>query len=181
MAFLTGGGETGLGAKEDGSPVKTRSFRWRCWRLVAALLLGVSAPGAWAETAQTLQAQLGATAPGVNNALCRTMALPMVYAITMAVALGTFLGLILVKRRLQKEGWSLANALSEPTRFTLPIDARWSDAAGDGLTIDSTTTASRKVLRDASGRAMAVTMLEASSSRMIATLGGLGILMLYMG
>jgi len=46
MAFLTGGGETGLGAKEDGSPVKTRSFRWRCWRLVAALLLGVSAPGA---------------------------------------------------------------------------------------------------------------------------------------
>ncbi|MBM5818423.1 MAG: hypothetical protein FJ083_18225, partial [Cyanobacteria bacterium K_Offshore_surface_m2_239] len=47
--------------------------------------------------------------------------------------------------------------------------------------IDSTSTASRKVLRDASGRAMAVTMLEASSSRMIATLGGLGILMLYMG
>ncbi|MEB3156401.1 MAG: C39 family peptidase [Cyanobacteriota bacterium] len=176
MACWTGGGETGLEAKGGGSRVQARPFRWRSWRLVAALLLGLSAPGAWAETVQ-----LGATAPGVNDPLCRTMALPMVYAITLAVAFGTFAGLILVKRRLRKEGWSLANALSEPTRLTLPVDARWTDATRDGLTIDSSATASRKVLRDSTGRAVAVTMLEASSSRMIATLGGLGILMLYMG
>jgi GH24 family phage-related lysozyme (muramidase) len=109
------------------------------------------------------------------------MALPMVCAITLVVAIGTAGGLLLVKRRLQKEGWSLANALSEPTRLTLPVESRWTDAGGDVMTINSKDTASRKVLRDASGRAVAVMMLEASSSRMIATLGGMGILMLYMG
>jgi hypothetical protein len=96
MAYWKSRGEAGLGASEDGITLKTRPFRWRSWRLVAALLLGLSAPGAWAQAAQTLQAQLSTTAPGVNDALCRTLALPMVYAITMAVALGTFMGQILV-------------------------------------------------------------------------------------
>ena len=181
MAWSEGDVVTVPGVKGSGSSVQARPFRWRSWRLVAALLLGWSAPGAMAQVAQTMQGELRTTAPGVNDAMCRTMALPMVYAITVAVALGTFVGLILVKRRLQKEGWSLANALSEPTRLTLPVDARWTDAAGDGLTIDASNTASRKVLRDATGQVLAVTMLEASSSRMIATLGGMGILMLYMG
>ena len=59
------------------------------------------------------------------------MNLPLVQAITLAVALGTFVGLFLVKRRLTKEGWSLANALSEPTRLSIPVEGRWTDASGD--------------------------------------------------
>jgi hypothetical protein len=93
---------------------------------------------------------------------------PVVYAITMIVGLGTFIGLFLVKRSLTKEGWSLANALSEPTRLTIPVDGRSSESAG-------------MTIRSGDGTPIAMTLLEASSSRMIATLGGLAILMLYMG
>jgi GH24 family phage-related lysozyme (muramidase) len=126
--------------------------------------MGVSAPGA---LAQTLSA-IGVNSPGVNDSSCRTMGPPVVYAITMIVGLGTFIGLFLVKRSLTKEGWSLANALSEPTRLTIPVDGRSSESAG-------------MTIRSGDGTPIAMTLLEASSSRMIATLGGLAILMLYMG
>ena len=152
--------------------------RWhplRRWRLLSLALMGLSTPGA---LGQTLGA-MGANTPGVNDGNCRTMALPVVYMITLAVALGAFFGLVLVKQRLSKEGWSLANALSEPTRLTIPVEWRWTESAGDQLTVGSA--AARKELRAPDGTPMAVTLLEASSSRMIATLGGLSILMLYMG
>lgn len=157
---------------------KARWRPWPHWRLIPLVLMGLSAPGA---LGQALGGGVGVTAPGVNDATCRTMNLPLVYAITLAVALGTFVGLFLVKRRLTKEGWSLANALSEPTRLSIPVEGRWTDAAGDRLSLATDGVASRKVLRASDGTAMAVMLLEASSSRMIATLGGLGILMLYMG
>lgn len=152
--------------------------RWhplRRWRLLSLALIGLSTPGA---LGQTLTA-MGAHTSGVNDGSCRTMALPVVYVITLAVALGAFFGLVLVKQRLGKEGWSLANALSEPTRLTIPVEWRWTESAGDQLTVGSS--AARKELRAPDGTPMAVTLLEASSSRMIATLGGLSILMLYMG
>ncbi|MEB3324393.1 MAG: C39 family peptidase [Cyanobacteriota bacterium] len=139
--------------------------------------MGLSAPGA---LGQTLGA-MGVNTPGVNDGSCRTMALPLVYALTLMVILGAFVGLFLVKRRLTKEGWSLANALSEPTRLTIPVEMRWTESGGDRMAMGLGATASSHVIRGADGTPMAMTLLEASSSRMIATLGGLGILMLYMG
>lgn len=152
-------------------------FPFRRWQLVPLALMGFSGPAA---LAQTLGRMGGGDAPGVNTDVCRTMAMPLVYAITLLVTLGTFFGLYLVKRRLTKEGWSLANALSEPTRLIIPAELRWTDSGGDDLAMASQTSA-RKVIRRADGTPVALTLLEASSSRMIATLGGLAILMLYMG
>ncbi len=149
----------------------------RRWRFLPLFLMGLSAPRA---LGQTLEA-MGVNTAGVNDSDCRTMALPMVYVLTLIVALGTFIGLYLVKRRLTKEGWSLANALSEPTRLTIPLEWRWTESAGDQVSMVTGATASRKTLRGPDGSPMAMTLLEASSSRMIATLGGLAILMLYMG
>ncbi|MFM7465181.1 MAG: hypothetical protein ACKO28_06880, partial [Cyanobium sp.] len=148
----------------------------RRWHLLPLALMGFSGPAA---LGQTLGA-MGVNTPGVNTDACRTMAVPLVYVVTLIVAMGTFFGLYLVKRRLTKEGWSLANALSEPTRLTIPAELRWTESGGDQLAMASRS-ASSKVMRDADGTPVALTLLEASSSRMIATLGGLGILMLYMG
>lgn len=152
-------------------------FPFRRWQLLPLALMGLSGPAA---LGQTLGA-IGVNTPGVNTDACRTMVVPLVYGITLFVALGTFLGLYLVKRRLTKEGWSLANALSEPTRLTIPAEMRWTDSGGDRLAIGSGASSAGKVLRGADGSPLAMTLLEASSSRMIATLGGLAILMLYMG
>ena len=152
-------------------------FRWRRWQLLPLALMGISAPGALGQTL----AAMAVNAPGVNDAACRTMALPLVYAITLTVALGTLVGLLLVRRRLTKEGWSLANALSEPTRLTIPVQWRWTESAGDRVAITPSSSAASQAIRAADGTPIAMTLLEASSSRLIATLGGIGILMLYMG
>jgi len=149
----------------------------RRWRLLPLALMGLSTPAA---LGQTLGA-MGVSTPGVNDGSCRTMALPLVYALTLMVTLGAFGALYLVKRRLTKEGWSLANALSEPTRLTIPAEMRWTESGGDRMAMGLEAAASSKVIRAADGTPIAMTLLEASSSRMIATLGGLGILMLYMG
>ncbi|MFM7514022.1 MAG: glycoside hydrolase family protein [Cyanobium sp.] len=148
----------------------------RRWHLLPLALMGFSGPAA---LGQPLGA-MGVNTPGVNTDACRTMALPLVYVLTLIVAMGTFFGLYLVKRRLTKEGWSLANALSEPTRLTIPAELRWTDSGGDQLAMGSRS-ASSKVMQDTDGTPVALTLLEASSSRMIATLGSLAILMLYMG
>jgi hypothetical protein len=139
--------------------------------------MGLSAPTALGQT----QLTMGVNSTGLNNPDCRTMVLPMVYGLTLIVALGTLISLYLVKRCLTKEGWSLANALSEPTRLTIPAELRWTESAGDQLSMTTGAVASKKILRRPDGSPMAMTLLEASSSRMIATLGGLAILMLYMG
>lgn len=151
-------------------------FLLRRWQLLPLALMGLSGPGV---LGQTLGSKV-VNSPGVNTDVCRTMAVPLVYALTLIVALGTFFGLYLVKRRLTKEGWSLANALSEPTRLTIPAALRWTESGGDQLAMASSSSSS-KVMRGADGTPVALTLLEASSSRMIATLGSLAILMLYMG
>ncbi|MFM7235961.1 MAG: glycoside hydrolase family protein [Cyanobium sp.] len=166
-----------LQRKQRSEPAEGRWTLPRGWRLLSLALLGLSAPGA---LAQTLSA-IGVNSPGVNDSSCRTMEVPVVYAITLIVGLGTFIGLHLVKRRLTKEGWSLANALSEPTRLTIPVDWRWTESAGDRESIGPQSSAAGKTIRSADGTPIGMTLLEASSSRMLAILGGFAILMLYMG
>jgi len=155
-------------------------LRWRYARrlhLLPLVLVGMIAPGALGQTPLAM----GVNTPGLNNPDCRTMDLPMVYTITVIVALGTFMSIYLVKRCLTKEGWSLANALSEPTRLIVPDEMRWTESLGDKESMATGAAATRKILRGSDGSPIAMTLLEASSSRMLATLGGLAILMLYMG
>lgn len=86
----------------------------------------------------------------------------MVLGICAITLIGTFAGLIALRKRLGKEGWSLANALSEPTRLSIPIDPRWSQSQGDGQ----------------GGAPVVLTVLEASSSRLIALVGMIVILLI---
>jgi GH24 family phage-related lysozyme (muramidase) len=97
--------------------------------------------------------------------------------------IGTFTALIAMRRRLGKEGWSLANALSEPTRLTIPIDPRWSQSQGDHQA-DQGGTAGISAVGVGSaneGPPAALTILEASSSRLIAMVGMVVILLTYLG
>jgi len=149
----------------------------RRWRLFPLLLMGLSSQGALAQSLVTM----GVNTPGVNDPECRTMALPMVYGLTLLVGIGTFLCLHVVRRSLVRQGWSLANALSEPTRLTIPVEWRWTGSTGGQLSMPAGAAAAKNTLRGPDGAPMPMTLLEASSSRMIATLGGLAILMLYMG
>ena len=91
----------------------------RSLRLLLLTLGGLALPASAQELAQS----------AANT--CRTMGPQAVMGICAITLIGTFTALISMRRRLGKEGWSLANALSEPTRLTIPIDPRWSQSQGD--------------------------------------------------
>ena len=105
--------------------------------------MGPSSQGA---LAQWLVA-IGVNTTGVNDPECRTMALPMVYGLTLPVGIGTFLCIHLVKRSLIKQGWSLANARSEPTRLTIPVEWRWRESTGGQLSTPTGADAAKNTLR----------------------------------
>jgi len=143
--------------------------RWRRWQLPLALAaVGLSTPVA-------AQEQAGALAGGINQA-CRTMGPGAVYAVCLIVLFGTLGSLVQIRRALKAEGWSLANALSEPIQLTIPVDARWSQSQGDKAS--DPTTARPDSQADQPER---ITVLEASSSRFIAMVGMAAILLIYLG
>ena len=99
---------------------------------------------------------------------------PVPVALVSAVAFLGGIGAILrVYWSLRHQGWSLANALSEPTRLVIPRQPGWSESQGDS--------ASRGQESSFTGEPVAVTLMEPSSSRLIATMGSIAILMVYMG
>ena len=136
----------------------------RSLRLLLLALGGLALPASAQELAQ------GAATT------CRTMGPQAVMGICAITLIGTFTALIAMRRRLGKEGWSLANALSEPTRLTIPIDPRWSQSQGDHQAISAVGVGSAN-----EGPPAALTILEASSSRLIAMVGMVVILLTYLG
>jgi GH24 family phage-related lysozyme (muramidase) len=97
----------------------------------------------------------------------------MVITISVGILMSIVLILGLIYWRLQHGGWSLANAASEPTTLRIPLDANWAQSAGD-----------RKSLlggRDPHGPVVSLTVMEASSSRLIALAGMVCILFVYVG
>ncbi len=108
---------------------------------------------------------------------CRPMAPEAIYGITALVLIGCFVALSHVDRRLKQEGWSLANALSEPTQLQAPMDPRWLDSIGDKADIDNAGGAKPQT----STPLVTVTVLEASTSRLIALVGMIVILLMYLG
>lgn len=102
---------------------------------------------------------------------CRTMGPALVSLVSACVFLGSLAVMVGIFRALRHQGWSLANALSEPTRLLIPDQAGWSDSQGDRKAVDAA----------GGSQVRAVEVMEASSSRLIATLGSVAILLLYLG
>ena len=150
-----------------------RSFRsWQASLRVLLLALGgLTLPASAQELTQ------GATS------VCRSMGPEAVLGICAITLIGTFTALLAMRRRLGKEGWSLANALSEPTRLTIPIDPRWSQSQRDAVSSQGGAAGSSAVGIGAAkeGPPVALTILEASSSRLIAMVGMVVIVLLYLG
>jgi len=143
----------------------------RSLRLLLLALGGLALPASAQELAQ-----------GAADT-CRTMGPQAVLGICAITLIGTFTALITMRRRLGKEGWSLANALSEPTRLTIPIDPRWSQSQGDDQADQGGTAGINAVGVGSAkeGPPAALTVLEASSSRLIAMVGMVVILLTYLG
>jgi GH24 family phage-related lysozyme (muramidase) len=128
---------------------------------LACLLVGLTLPAA-------AQEQMNGA-----GAICKSMSPPLVLTITALILALIISVLILLSMRLQHGGWSLANAVSEPTHLSIPLDEHWAQSQGDSE-------ARIKTLA-ASGPPTAVILMEASTSRLIALAGSVAILLIYVG
>ena len=132
------------------------------FRLCLALLLfGATLPAA-------AQEQLSG-----DSSLCRSMGPTPVLVISIGILMTVALTLTMLYWRLQHGGWSLANAVSEPTHLTIPLDENWAQSQGDNK--------SRIKELGITGKPTSVTLMEASSSRLIALAGMVAILLIYVG
>jgi GH24 family phage-related lysozyme (muramidase) len=110
---------------------------------------------------------------------CATMPQPVVALIVLAVCLAVVLCLSQIALLLKRSRWSLANALSEVIELKVPVDAAWTSSQGD--------LQARMESRQAAGIATAtetptlLKVLEPSSSRLIALVGMVVILLMYVG
>jgi GH24 family phage-related lysozyme (muramidase) len=125
------------------------------------LVLGLSLPAAAQEQDSAVQG------------LCQSMGPQAVQAISAGILFAIVLILGLIYWRLQHGGWSLANAASEPTTLRIPLDENWTQSLGDRKSLHGT--AAPK------GPAISLTVMEASSSRLIALAGMVAILFIYVG
>jgi hypothetical protein len=89
-----------------------------------------------------------------------------VYTVVLVVLVGTLVSLLLIRAALGASHWSLADALSEVTEVTATVK----NAQGD-----------LEPRLDASGKPLMVTEPRASSSRLIAMMGMMGILLMFVG
>ena len=129
--------------------------------MVCLLLLGLSLPAA-------AQEQLDDAA-----GLCRSMGPELVMAISTGIFAAIIVTLVVIYWRLQHSGWSIANAISEPTHLSIPLDQHWAQSQGDNR-------ARIKALAP-DGPPTSVILMEASSSRLIAMAGMVSILLIYVG
>ena len=125
------------------------------------LILGLSLPAAAQEQSN-----------GVD-ALCRSMGPGPVLAISIGLLASILVTLAMIYGRLQRTGWSLANAVSEPTRLSIPLEEQWAQSQGDNQ--------SGIRANNPKGPPTAVTLMEASTSRLIALAGMVAILLIYVG
>ncbi|MFM7640483.1 MAG: glycoside hydrolase family protein [Cyanobium sp.] len=128
---------------------------------IGLLLFGLSLPAAAQEQAN------GAAA------VCQSMGPEAVMLISGGILFGVVLILSLIYWRLQHGGWSIANAASEPTTLRIPLDENWSQSLGDKKSLLGTAAPT--------GPVVSLTVMEASSSRLIALAGMVAILFIYVG
>jgi hypothetical protein len=119
----------------------------------AMVLLLVAVPG-WAQTSGAVQGAWAAPRAW------------FVYAVLAVVLFGTLVSIVLIRAALAHSRWSLADALSEEVEVTATVQT----AAGD-----------QEPKLDASGKPFMITEMRASSSRVIALMGMMAILLMFMG
>ncbi|MDG4475798.1 hypothetical protein [Thiovibrio frasassiensis] len=127
-------------------------------RISAASLLVLAATPSWSEEVASQGTKQGT--------LWVAPADWFVYLVIFIVLIGTLLAMALLRAALTLSSWSLADALSEEVEVT----AMEKDAAG-----------ASKVVLDASGKPLMITELRASSSRMVALMGMIAILLMFLG
>ena len=141
--------------------IRCRSLLLRGSTWIALLLFGLALPAASQEVTNTA------------DGLCRSMGPELVMAISGGILILVFVILGLIYWRLQNGGWSLANAASEPTVLRIPLDANWAQSQGDKQSLSG--------MSNPKGPVVSLTLMEASSSRLIALVGMVAILLIYVG
>lgn len=96
----------------------------------------------------------------------------LIYLVFFIVIFGTLLSILVIRNSLPK-AWSLADALSEDVELSATEEVK--------ATRDGTDTVTKKPLHDDAGRPRLVKEMKASSSRLIALIGMLVILFMYIG
>jgi hypothetical protein len=109
----------------------------------------------------TVNSAAAQAAEASNNAI----PLPLVYSVIVVVLVSTLLGIAAVRAALSDSAWSLSDALSEEVEVTLEQDV-------DGIKMPKF---------DDNLKPVMVTELRASSSRLIALLGLIAIMMMFIG
>jgi hypothetical protein len=88
-----------------------------------------------------------------------------IYALVIVVLAACVISLLLIRAALTVSVWSFSDALSEPTELAA------TEADGAGV---------QRIKLDAAGNPMKVTQMRASSSRMLALMGAVVILLMFM-
>ena len=120
------------------------------------------------------QAQLS----GASEA-CATMPQTAVALIVLGVLLAVVLSLNQIAQLLKSSRWSLANALSEVIELKVPLDAAWTASQGDLQA--SLESRPQGAVSSAAETPTLLRVLEPSSSRLIALVGMVVILLMYVG
>ncbi|MFO0039755.1 MAG: glycoside hydrolase family protein [Synechococcaceae cyanobacterium] len=120
------------------------------------------------------QAQLS----GASEA-CATMPQTAVALIVLGVLLAVVLSLNQIAQLLKNSRWSLANALSEVIELKVPLDAAWTASQGDLQA--SLESRPQGAVSSAAETPTLLRVLEPSSSRLIALVGMVVILLMYVG
>lgn len=106
-------------------------------------------------------------------AACKSMGPELVLGFAVAIFALIIIVLVVLYIQLNRAGWSLANAISEPTHLSIPLGENWAQSQGDNQ--------ARIKSLGLSGPPRPVTLMEASTSRLIALAGTVAILMIYVG
>lgn len=123
-----------------------------------------------AQSATLAAAQAASTGPGASSTPWIAPSQAMLYGVPIVVLVGSLLAILSVQRALKPGSWTLADALSE--EVPLPVFREVTDAAG---------VKTREPLFDKDQKPVLAPEMRASSSRVIALMGGIVLVFMYVG
>lgn len=133
--------------------------------------VAASASEASAKCAAKSAATVASSALGSAWAAPHTFFLVAIPAVTFFAAL---ISMMSIRAALLKTNWSLADALSEEAQVSYYSETTTTDALGNKVTV-------RDVAKDKEGKPILITELRASTSRVIALMGMMVIVFLFVG
>lgn len=116
-------------------------------------------------------------ASAASAALGRAWSAPgtfLEYAVPLITFVAALMALLSIRTALGKTNWSLADALSEETQVSYYKETTTDDGKGNKVTV-------REVVTDKDGKPALMTELRASTSRVIALMGMMVIVFLFVG